>query len=800
MSSKQFRPKILGFISEQTSAWMVAIVAFLVGGMLTAMLAMAGSELYQRQLRQRFDLLAGERVSRIQERLDSQVQRLDSLRRFFLYSDEVTRREFSGFATPLLISTEAYAWAPRITAAERLSFESKVREEGVAGFSILERGERSSIRPAAQRDTYFPLLFVQSLGAASAPLGFDMSSERLRQETLEHAYQLGTMVVSPRTELFGHDDGSSGSGVLLIAPVLADAARTEGRPRDVAGYVIAAINLAQLMTEGLPVQDNLTVSLRDLTASGDAQLLYQSPGEAVTERLRVSSLLGMADRDYLLEIRPTEAFLNANESSTSDVVVLLGGLLSLILSALLYSLVSQRQRALRMVDQRTAELRLREQQLRGTHGQLRNVLNAATEVAIIATDLNGVISTFNVGAQRMLGYRDDEVLGRLSLMDFQLTAELERHGEQMSQRYGRPVSAVEALFVEAAEEDGREAQEWTLLRRDGSSLQVNMLVTAVRDEQEQWVGYLAVCIDITEGKRVHEALAVRDQLLEKLSANVPGGIYQYRLEPDGRSYFTYTSVGMSSLFELPEAAMHADASIILSRINPLDKARVITSIRQSGEHLTPWHEEYRVDLPCQGQRWIRGEATPERQSDGAILWHGFFSDISDTKRVEEELRALSVTDVLTGVYNRRFFQERLKSELARLDRYGGELSVIMLDIDHFKRINDKYGHAVGDKVLQAICMRVSQRLRRNDVFCRLGGEEFVVLCPGTSAWQAQELAKQLWDALRNQPMDGVGRVTASFGIAGWRDKEDGDALLSRADSGVYAAKLAGRDRVEPERA
>lgn len=798
MSSKQFRPKILGFISEQTSAWMVAIVAFLIGAMLTAMLAMASTELYQRQLRQRFDLLAGERVSRIQERLDGQMQRLDSLRRFFLYSDEVIRREFAGFAAPLLISTEAYAWAPRVTDAERSAFESKARADGAAGYSIVENGERSSIRPAARRETYFPLLFIQSPRPVSAPLGFDMASEQMRQETLEHAYQLGTMVASPRTELLGHDDGD-GSGVLLIAPVLSTVGRTDGLPRDVLGYVIAAINLTQLMTEGLPVQDNLAVSLRDLTAADNSQLLYRSPGEAVTEHLRVSSLLGLADRDYLLEIRPTATFLSTNESSTSDVVIL-GGLLSLLLSVLFYSLVSQRQRALRMVEQRTSELRLREQQLRGTHGQLRNVLNAATEVAIIATDLNGVISTFNVGAQKMLGYRDDEVLGRLSLMDFQLPAELERHGEQMSERYGRPISATEALFVEAAEEVGHEAQEWTLLRHDGSSLQVNMLLTAVRDEQEQWVGYLAVCIDVTERKRVHEALAARDQLLEKLSANVPGGIYQYRLEPDGRAQFTYTSVGMSSLFELSEEAMHADVNIILSRVHPLDKGRVMASIRQSGENLTPWHEEYRVDLPVQGQRWIRGEATPERQSDGAILWHGFFSDISDTKRVEEELRALSVTDVLTSVYNRRFFQDRLKSELARLERYGGELSVIMLDIDHFKRINDKYGHAMGDKVLQVICQRVSQRLRRNDVFCRLGGEEFVVLCPGTSAWQALELAKQLWESLRSQPVDGVGQVTASFGIAGWRDKEDGDALLSRADSGVYAAKLAGRDRVEPERA
>ena len=101
------------------------------------------------------------------------------------------------------------------------------------------------------------------------------------------------------------------------------------------------------------------------------------------------------------------------------------------------------------------------------------------------------------------------------------------------------------------------------------------------------------------------------------------------------------------------------------------------------------------------------------------------------KRVEEELRALSITDSLTGIHNRRYFQDRLRAEMARLNRTNGALSVIMLDIDHFKRINDKHGHAVGDAVLQELCKRISERLRRTDVFCRLGGEEFMVLCPHT---------------------------------------------------------------------
>jgi diguanylate cyclase (GGDEF)-like protein/PAS domain S-box-containing protein len=338
-----------------------------------------------------------------------------------------------------------------------------------------------------------------------------------------------------------------------------------------------------------------------------------------------------------------------------------------MLSTLLYVLISQRQRALRLVDLSTAQLRQRELQLRDAHGQLRNVLDAATQVAIIGTDLNGVITTFNIGAERMLGYDSVMVCGQLTLQQLHLPAELQAHTQELTQRYGRAIDSSDAMLVEAVDEPGQQARDWTFLRQDGSTLLVSMQVSAVVDEHDQWVGYLAVCLDVTE-----------------------------------------------------------------------------------------------------------------------------------RKRVEEELRTMSVTDSLTGIYNRRYFQERLQAEMARAERHGGRFSVIMLDIDHFKAINDSQGHATGDLVLQIICQRIGDRLRRSDVFCRLGGEEFMILCPDTDPSQAYQLARELWSELRASPVSGVGKVTASFGLASWRTGERGDALLLRADSGVYAAKLAGRDRIEPE--
>ena len=168
---------------------------------------------------------------------------------------------------------------------------------------------------------------------------------------------------------------------------------------------MAVISMRQLLADGLPEADHdyLSVRILDLSTDDQHEVLFESPNTPALSDLSATRLFRLADHDYQVDIQPSDAFLKANHSSVTSLVVL-GGLLSVLLSALLYVLVSQRQRALKMVEQRTQELRDREQELRGTHGQLRGVLDAATQVAIIATDLRGVISTFNAGAEQMLGY------------------------------------------------------------------------------------------------------------------------------------------------------------------------------------------------------------------------------------------------------------------------------------------------------------------------------------------------------------------------------------------------------------
>jgi diguanylate cyclase (GGDEF)-like protein len=165
---------------------------------------------------------------------------------------------------------------------------------------------------------------------------------------------------------------------------------------------------------------------------------------------------------------------------------------------------------------------------------------------------------------------------------------------------------------------------------------------------------------------------------------------------------------------------------------------------------------------------------------------------------EARQRALSLTDFLTGLANRRRIEERLQDEFLRSRRSARPFAVIMSDIDHFKLINDRYGHAVGDRVLQEVAARLGRNVRDCDLVARWGGEEFVVLLPETDLATAVEVAGRLHAALAGLQPAGVDwPVTASFGVAAYAADADADgyAVVRRADHGLYRAKEAGRNRV-----
>jgi len=175
---------------------------------------------------------------------------------------------------------------------------------------------------------------------------------------------------------------------------------------------------------------------------------------------------------------------------------------------------------------------------------------------------------------------------------------------------------------------------------------------------------------------------------------------------------------------------------------------------------------------------------------GIWLW------ITHNKEMTDELKRLAATDNLTGAYNRRQFRETIWHEINRAVRYGEALTLVAFDIDHFKAVNDTFGHIRGDEVLKKIAEIVRDNIRTTDIFARTGGEEFALIAPSTDPASASEIAERLRETINSHSFDSIGTVTVSFGVAGFKKGDNINAFIDRADKALYNAKELGRNRVE----
>ncbi|WP_196137818.1 GGDEF domain-containing protein [Aliikangiella sp. G2MR2-5] len=180
-----------------------------------------------------------------------------------------------------------------------------------------------------------------------------------------------------------------------------------------------------------------------------------------------------------------------------------------------------------------------------------------------------------------------------------------------------------------------------------------------------------------------------------------------------------------------------------------------------------------------------------------LIWWNRYLKMLNAKLRESQIKLeqLSITDPLTKVFNRVKMDQVFIQEIETCKRYHSPLSIIMLDIDYFKKINDEHGHTVGDNVLKTIAQLIKSNLRTNDFLGRWGGEEFLIICPSTSLDNAELVAEKLRLALVNAQIRPLKNISASFGVAQWRDEESQESLISRADSALYRAKDGGRNQV-----
>jgi len=201
-----------------------------------------------------------------------------------------------------------------------------------------------------------------------------------------------------------------------------------------------------------------------------------------------------------------------------------------------------------------------------------------------------------------------------------------------------------------------------------------------------------------------------------------------------------------------------------------------------------------------GVLYLKGVVGAENRFRLTVLTENIASALVN-HRLQRGLREQTIRDPLTGLFNRRYMEEALALEIARASRSGSPLSLVMCDVDHFKRFNDEFGHEAGDAVLQAVSAEMRSRFRDGDVVCRFGGEEFTIIAPGTSAavlaGRVESVRQGISELSVHQGGRTLGSTTMSFGIATWEEnmERDGSTLIKAADAALYRAKREGRNMV-----
>ena len=387
-----------------------------------------------------------------------------------------------------------------------------------------------------------------------------------------------------------------------------------------------------------------------------------------------------------------------------------------------------------------------------------------------------------------LGYESDELVGRKTLFELLTPASREVFQTQFSRL--KECGVVRDLQLE-------------LVRKDGSTLPVVLSETAVYDARGRFHHSRSTLSDGSERQRFEQALRDSQQRLQVLIDSVQTAVVVHA----GDSSIEFANPSAADLLGLTREQMLGRSTIDPAwhfvredgSPMPVDEYPVSLVIR-SGRSL----RDYVTGVHVAGSepiRWLLVNAVPAIGQDGSLRQVIVsFIDISERQRQKLHLEQLASTDTLTALATRRHLTEQAGHELARARRSGRPLALILFDIDHFKSVNDRFGHETGDQVLRRIGELLRGELREVDIAARWGGEEFCVLLPDTDAQAAVEIAERLCAAVENTAMtspDGAPLpVTASFGVV--LSKPEGDdfsRLVDAADKAMYQAKHEGRNRV-----
>ncbi|MEE6227619.1 PAS domain S-box protein [Stenotrophomonas maltophilia] len=462
------------------------------------------------------------------------------------------------------------------------------------------------------------------------------------------------------------------------------------------------------------------------------------------------------------------------------------------------------------------ELQQARQDAAETRQRLQAVVDASDEVAVIATDIDGTITLFNTGAQRLLGYSAADVVGQRRLDAFHDPQELNAWLRPLADADGQLPDVFEALSARA---DGQTySRQWTLLRKDGQPRQVRLSISRMDGADGVRIGYVGMAIDITE---ILQARAEARLSAEKFAgAFTSAALGMALVSLEGR--WLDVNNALCRILGYPREEL---LQVDFQRLTHPDDLQTDLALVQDllAGRRSHYHLEKRY-LDRDGKViWARLSVSLVRNEHGEPLH--FVSQIQDItaqrsseqRLFESEQRSRitldAVADLVLSVSldgridyanaaalsNRRGFEVHLQQAITRVERTGQAASLMYIDLDRFKPINDTWGHLAGDAVLWAVASVLRHGVRDSDVVARLGGDEFAVILSGCTPRRAARIGGELLHTLASLsiPWDQDRlRVGASIGIAPLAGGMSVDQAVAAADAQCYRAKAMGRNNVQ----
>ncbi|MFH1625749.1 MAG: diguanylate cyclase [Pseudomonadota bacterium] len=386
---------------------------------------------------------------------------------------------------------------------------------------------------------------------------------------------------------------------------------------------------------------------------------------------------------------------------------------------------------------------------------------------VVVTDNKGVIDYFNEEAERFLGWKRKEIVGKHESVYY-------KGGRQETKK-----------IMRVLEKDGKVRDyEITLVSNDGREIPSLLSASFLKDSEGKAIGTVVVLRGGSEKKTVKNDIMESVEHVGTLLDNANDLVCI--LEVDGT--FAYVNQKITEMGYVRDELLGSSFFSVLSQSHrgPMFKEALLGGRKQT-------HEIAMEDR--QGNVWdTLLSVSPLFDRDGEMS--GFLvlgRDITDRKELERELEKLSITDSLTGLYNQRHFYGEIGREIERAKRLGRPLSLILFDVDGFKSYNDTYGHLEGDKILQKVGRVVSQNIRGNvDSGYRYGGDEFMIILPEARKNQALTVGERIRKSFKDSE---AFYVALSMGLVEYRNEYDLEKFIRLADEAMYTAKHLGGDRM-----